>query len=651
LIFYRHTGKVYTKSALKKLPLRPQEIMDRNSIIGLTLIFLIIIGTIYINQPTVEELEKRKREQDSISLVLKQQALDSVRQSALVTNALPDSLRRKEDSISRTGRFGHFAALTVGKEEKVVIENDLIKLTLSTRGGVPYAAELKPFKRALKEGETEAKPLLLFEGDEHRLDYVFALQGGRQVSTSELFFEPSQTHVQVGGDSSVLSLVARISDQVYLEQRYTMKPGSYHVGYEVITSGFDQVLAANTRYLAMSWSLDMPVQEKTVKAERDKSSVYYAFTSGDFDYIGPTKSGEETLKEGAIGWVSFKQQFFNSTLVCKDASGLSGVVVGSGLSPDEEHVKGLYMSTYLDHDFSPYKVYSLGFFFGPNHYQTLKAENIGLERLVPLGWGIFGWVNRFIVIPVFNFLNDYISSFGIIILMLTIIFKVLLFPLVYRSYISTAKMRVLKPEMDEIKEKYASDPQKMQTENMKLFRKAGVSPLGGCVPMLLQMPILFALFNFFPVSFELRQQPFLWAEDLSTYDSIWTFGQIPVIDFIYGDHVSLFTLLMTISTIIYTRLNNQISGISGQMKYIGYIMPVVFLGFFNNYAAGLSYYYFLSNVITFGQQFAIRKFVDEDKIHKQIQENKKKPMKKSRFQERLEQMAKQQQQARTVRKK
>ncbi|MDX5321471.1 MAG: membrane protein insertase YidC, partial [Bacteroidota bacterium] len=287
----------------------------------------------------------------------------------------------------------------------------------------------------------------------------------------------------------------------------------------------------------------------------------------------------------------------------------------------------------------------MAFYFGPNHYQILKAQGYEMQRLVPLGWGIFGWVNRFIVIPVFNFLNQYISSFGLIILLLTIIIKAGLFFLVYKSYLSTAKMRVLKPEMDELKEKFGKDPQKFQTESMKLYRKAGVNPLGGCIPMLLQMPILFALFRFFPVSFELRQQSFLWAEDLSTYDSIWTFGHIPVIDFLYGDHVSLFTLLMTISTLIYTRMNNQISGLTGQMKYIGYIMPIVFLGFFNKYSAGLSYYYFLSNMITFGQQWVIRKFVDDDKIHAMIQENKKKPVKKSRFAERLETMAKQQQQA------
>ena len=239
---------------------------------------------------------------------------------------------------------------------------------------------------------------------------------------------------------------------------------------------------------------------------------------------------------------------------------------------------------------------------------------------------------------------QYISSFGIIILMLTLIIKFGLLPLVYKSYLSTAKMRVIKPEIDELKDKFGKDPAKMQTETMKLYRKAGVNPLGGCMPMLLQMPILIALFRFFPVSFELRQQSFLWATDLSTYDSIWDFGYIPVIDFIYGDHVSLFTLLMTISTLIYTRLNNQISGMTGQMKYIGYLMPIVFLGFFNSYASGLTYYYFLSNVITFGQQYIIRKFVDDSKIQLQIQENKKKPVKKSKFAEKMEKMAKMQQQ-------
>ena len=289
----------------------------------------------------------------------------------------------------------------------------------------------------------------------------------------------------------------------------------------------------------------------------------------------------------------------------------------------------------------------MSMYFGPNHYKTLKQYDLALEKQIPLGWGIFGWVNRFCVIPVFNFLSGFNLNYGIIILILTVLIKIVLLPLTYKAYLSTAKMKVLKPEVDEINLKFGTDdPMKKQQTVMALYRKAGVNPLGGCLPMLLQMPILIAMFRFFPSSIELRQQPFLWATDLSTYDSIYNFGfEIPF----YGDHVSLFTLLMTVSTIIYTRMNNQLTGDNpqmAQMKWIMYLMPIVFLGVFNNYAAGLSYYYFLANMLTFGQQWLIKRFVDEDAIHRKIQENKKKPesAKKSSFQQKLETMAKQQQQ-------
>jgi YidC/Oxa1 family membrane protein insertase len=288
----------------------------------------------------------------------------------------------------------------------------------------------------------------------------------------------------------------------------------------------------------------------------------------------------------------------------------------------------------------------MAFYFGPNSYKTLQNLNVGidnheLQRIVPLGWGIFGWVNRWLVIPVFNFLLGKVGSMGILILLLTLIIKFVLLPLVYRSYISTAKMRILKPEIDEIKNKYGDDMQKIQVENLALYKKAGVNPMSGCVPMLLQMPILFAMFQFFPVLFELRQESFLWSKDLSAYDSILDLGfNIPF----YGSHVSLFTLLMTISTLIYTHLNNQISGITGQMKWIGYIMPIIFLGVLNSYPSGLTWYYFVSNMVTFGQQFAIRRLVDDAKLHAQIAEARKKPVKKSNFSKRLEEVMKAQQQ-------
>ena len=293
----------------------------------------------------------------------------------------------------------------------------------------------------------------------------------------------------------------------------------------------------------------------------------------------------------------------------------------------------------LPYDRKPVQTYNMRFYFGPNNYQDLKKiDNLHLEKLIPLGWGIFGWVNQFLVIPTFHFLDGFNMNYGLIILILTILVRIIILPLTYGSFKSQAKMKVLQPEMAEINEKFGSDPMKKQQETMALYRKAGVNPLGGCIPGLLQLPILIAMFRFFPSSIELRQQSFLWAHDLSTYDSILDLPfHIPA----YGSHVSLFTLLMTVSTIIYTKMNMQMTAATNpQMKWMMYLMPILFLGFFNNYSAGLSYYYFLSNVFGFGQQYLFKAFLDEDKIHAQIQENKKKPVKKSNFQARLEQMAK-----------
>lgn len=625
--------------------------MDRNSVIGLTLIFLILIGTIFINQPTVEEAQKLKREQDSIAALARQNTRDSIQQVETEHAALPDSVRLAQDSVMADSRFGMFAPLSVGTDGIAVIENEKVQIEISKKGGAPKRVLLKPYKRALKEGEEVKEDLILFDGEDNQLNYSFQSYDNRTIRTDELYFTPSAENIVVSGDSAILTMTAALNDQISISQVYTLSKDGFMLGYKLVTQGFDRAMSPSNRDLLAEWNLAMPMQEKSKENEKNTSTIYYQYQNGDGDNLKETSYGEEEKAEGgAMEWISFKQQFFNSTLISK-GQGFEDVVMMNTELPEADYVQGAKATWYFPSSGQGSETYDMAWYFGPNHYQILKAQGYNLQRLVPLGWGIFGWVNRFVVIPVFNFLNQYISSFGLIILLLTLIIKAGLFPLVYKSYLSTAKMRVIKPEMDELKEKFGKDPQKMQAESMKLYRKAGVNPLGGCVPMLLQMPILFAMFRFFPVSFELRQQSFLWAEDLSSYDSIWTFGHIPFIDMIYGDHVSLFTLLMTVSTLIYTRMNNQISGMTGQMKYIGYIMPIIFLGFFNKYAAGLSYYYFLSNMITFGQQWAIRKLVNDDKIHGMIQENKKKPVKKSKFAERLENMAKQQQQAQQQNKK
>jgi len=359
-----------------------------------------------------------------------------------------------------------------------------------------------------------------------------------------------------------------------------------------------------------------------------------SYANEEPEYLAETKDLKEDLKT-PVQWVAFKQQYFNTSLISDQV--FDNGVVESKSDETKKFVKILTANMGLAYNHGEKESYGMKFYFGPNHYKTLAALDIQLEKVVPMGWGIFGWVNKYLTVNVFYFLGQYISSFGLIILLLTVIVKTILFPLVYKSYLSSAKMRVLKPEIDEVKAKYGNDMTKVQQENMKLYRKAGVNPMGGCLPVLLQMPILIAMFQFFPSAFELRQKAFLWSHDLSSFDSIYN---LPFSIPFYGDHVSLFTLLMTVSTLVYTMYNNQMTGVTGQMKYISYFMPVAFLGFFNNYASGLTYYYFLSNLFTIGQQLLIRGFVDDKALHKQIQENKKKPVTKSRFQQKLEDMAK-----------
>ncbi|MFU8844512.1 MAG: membrane protein insertase YidC, partial [Bacteroidales bacterium] len=374
-------------------------------------------------------------------------------------------------------------------------------------------------------------------------------------------------------------------------------------------------------------------------------TVYYKFHEDDVDYLSETKNDSEDLVN-RLKWVSFKHRFFSSTLIAKDYFSNAKVKAFEKEGGNDRYLRSMETDIGLPFNLSSHEKIALAFYFGPNKFKTLRQYKLDLERQIPLGWSFFlmAWINRYAVLPVFNFLENFGWNYGIIILVLTILLKIVLFPIAYKSYLSSAKMRVLKPEMEELAKKFPKkeDAMKKQQATMDLYRQAGVNPMAGCVPMLLQFPILIAMFRFFPSAFELRQQSFLWADDLSSYDSIL---DLPFTIPFYGDHVSLFTLLMTVSTILYTKVSQDMMGSTQQqmpgMKTMMYIMPVMFLGLFNNYASGLSYYYFLANVITFGQIYLIRKTIDESKIRKQIEINKKKPKKKSKWQERLEAAAKQ----------
>ena len=414
----------------------------------------------------------------------------------------------------------------------------------------------------------------------------------------------------------------------------------YLVDFDINLVGMDEVIPNELNYMNLDWQMKTPQTEKSKSNQDMYTGIHYQYLSDkEVDYLSFTKTDEEEVNS-RLSWVAFKQQFFSSILISK-SSFEKPTLLKSIKNENSDYIKDLSAKFELPFNHQRDETLNFQFFFGPNHYKTLLSYDKQFEELVPLGWGIFGWVNKYVIINIFDFLSKYIKSFGIIILLLTLIIKLVLAPFTYKAFLSQAKMKVLKPEIDKINDKHKTkDPMKVQQETMGLYRKAGVNPMGGCLPMLFQFPILIAMFRFFPASIELRQESFLWADDLSAYDSIYNLGfEIPF----YGDHVSLFTLLMTISTLLYTRMNSQMAtGQMAQMKWMMYLMPIMFLGFFNNYAAGLSYYYFLANMFTFSQMYFMKRLVDEDAILAQLEENKKKPKKKSKFQKKLEDMQKKQ---------
>ena len=606
--------------------------MDKNSVIGLFLIGILIIGYSVYTQPSEQERLATQHTADSIAAIKKvTEKEQSTQQKNIVASVkeVADSAQtdstRKEIALQE---FGSFSEAAAGKEEFFTVENDLMKISISSKGALIKSVELKKYKTH------DGKPVRLMSGDSSTFNLSFPAQN-RSINSTDLYF--ASQGIVAKGAAKVISFRLTAGAGKYIEYNYSLMDGSYLVGFHIDLVNLNDVIAPNATYLAFDWRENVIQQEQSIANERAATTIYYHFMDDEVDKISPANAEEQSLKT-KVKWMAFKQQFFTSVLIA-DNSFDSPVVETKMDEGQTKYVKSLTASFALPYDHKAAESYGMQFYFGPNHYQTLKKiDNLGLEKQIELGWGIFGYVNKFIVIPIFNFLNGFHLNFGLIILILTIIIRIIILPLTFGSFKSQAKIKILAPEIKEINDKFGDDAMKKQQETMALYKKAGVNPLGGCIPGLLQLPILIAMFNFFPTSIELRQQSFLWAHDLSTYDSVLDLGfKIPF----YGDHVSLFTLLMTISTLLFTKLNMQMTSASNpQMKWMMYIMPIMFLGVFNNYSAGLSYYYFLSNIFGLGQQYLFKYFIDEEAIHRQMQENKKKPVKKSGFQQRLEQMAK-----------
>jgi YidC/Oxa1 family membrane protein insertase len=568
-------------------------------------------------------------------------ALLSDDMTSLTPELRSSAVKALRKSINDLGKYKSFAKYLGGKNDTITLENDVMKVTFASRGGVISKVVLKDYKT---ETTTPASDVCIFNGNTN--DYSFAFTtADRRFDTKEFNF------IATAENDSTVFMSLNLGDNAQWGIRYTLYPGEYLVKMEVVQKGMSQVLASNAASISFNWHQKMIRNEKGRTFEQRNSAIAYKYVGDSPDELSANKDDDKELNE-RVKWVAFKNQFFSSVIIprtCLNSANIKQVA----LNDDPTFVKDMTMESTIAYSSEQANPATFDFYFGPNDYPLLSSldkkispdENLDLTRLVPLGWGIFRWINKFVVIPVFHFFGGFISNYGIIILLLTILLKIVLFPFTYKSFMSQAKMRVLAPEIKEINDRYPGQENAMvrQQKTMELYSKAGASPFSGCLPLILQMPILIAMFNFFPSAIELRGESFLWAKDLSAPDTIL---QLPFTIPFYGNQVSLFCLLMTAVNIIYTRINmqNQPTGQSAPgMKWMMYLMPVMFLFFFNDYASGLSYYYFLSLLITIVQTYVFRKLVDEKKVRAQMLANAKKPKKKSGFMARLEEAQRQQQ--------
>ncbi len=610
--------------------------MDKNTIIGFALILALLVGYSWYTQPTQEQLDAQKAYADSVRMAQAEQA--AIKEMEFQqAQAYADSVKH-----AQVVDYGALTALSIGEETTSVLENDVIKLTFSNKGGMIQSVELKEYTTFNKE------PLVLFDQNDARTRFSLITANNRIVESDRLYFQAQQI------DDSTLVMTLPVDSTAYFSMIYQLHPGSYMVDMTIQSKGMEKVLSPRMTALDMSWNMQIRCQERSKKFEGRYSGIYFKYWDDEVDNLSNESDDREELSN-RIKWIACKDQFFSTVLIADNF--FTNTNVESHISKESNYLKDCSVLTAFDFDITGSNDTHLRYFFGPNSYKLLKSlddnvenseDELTLDELIPLGWGIFGWVNKYLIIPIFDLLGTFISNYGVIILLLTLIIKLILLPFTYKSYLSTAKMRVLRPEIEKINAKIPEDkPMERQQATMALYRKVGVSPMGGCLPMLLQMPILFALFVFFPAAIELRGQSFLWAEDLSSYDSIYSWSTyIPFISTYYGNHISLFCLLMAITNIISTKISMD-SQATGQqqmpmMKWMMYLMPIMFLFFFNDYASGLCYYYLISTLFTLLQTFIFRMSINDEKLLAKLKANSGKPQKKSGFMERLEKMQKEQ---------
>lgn len=602
--------------------------MDKNSAIGFGLLIAILIGYFtYSNYEQTKFKEQKLADSVAYAKAHPKPLIDSAKLLAAsasdsATQAVNDSARRLLPQAFR------------GAAEEVVLENGKLAVTINTKGAYPVAAQLKAFKTYGKA------PLYLFNGAANSMSMILPADNGA-IATSDLFFVATP-RTEANGDKA-MELVADMGAGKKVTITYALAADGYMMQYNVRLSG----MPATT--VPLTWDMKGLSTEKDVYNERLATQIYYRYKDNDDDYFTVNEEKNKTL-EKTVAWLGYRQLYFSTALIADE--GFSKVNIKSNTKYDAKDFVSKSTFTFdLPVKAGSEQAYNFKWYIGPNDYKTLKSYNIGLEDMVPYGYGIFTFVkyiNKWFLLPLFTLLYSTVGNVAIVLILMTIIIRLLLSFFTYKSYLSSAKMRVLKPELDELREQCGDDKQKFSIEQMKLYKTAGVNPLGGCLPMLFQLPILLSLYYFIPTALPLRQASFLWAKDLSTYDSIasWS-AHIPVLSSVYGNHVSLFTLLMTASSLflaIYNRNNTPQDPNNPMMKWMPFIFPIFLMGFFNKMAAALTFYYFVSNMLSILQQFIIQKFfIDEKKVHAQIQENKKKPASTSKWAERIAEIQKQQQ--------
>lgn len=589
-------------------------------------------------QPTQEELEKAKMAKDSLGLASQNaDVVDSLALSTLhqqVTAQISDSLSQ----IQNSAKFGAFANAANPNQDTFVLENELIKITFASKGGFIKDAVLKEHYVTTYDSNNVAtkKPISLLSSPRNKFEYLLPLQG-KQISTGDLYFSG-----KIQGNTLTLTAPALVGN---FEQIYTLEPNSYTINYTVKTNQLQGTIDGAAKKLPLFWENHLMKYERGEQYEQNYSTVYYKESGERRNYCSCTSDDSDDLGTKSLQWVSHTNQFFNTSLMAATNTSFEGGIQSTKKTDlkNSDYVKVVTSNLNLPFQSWDNGSFDMKLYVGPNEFKRLAAFDNDLDEVIPFGSSIFGTINRWVIRPFFDFLSGFISSKGIVILILILVIKMVLYPLMYKTLYSQAKMGALKPELAHLKEKYKDDLQKQQVETMKIYREYGVSPFGGCMPMLLQMPIWYALFRFFPASITFRQEPFLWATDLSSFDVLFYLPfEIPF----FGAHISLFTLLWAVSTIVYTYYNMQNVDLTSNpaMKYVQYLMPIMFLAFFNNYASGLTAYMFFSNLINIIQTVVTKNYIfDESKIRAELLKEKDKPKKKSLFQSKLEEAMKQQQ--------